>query len=78
MGKLVMSQEDIVLETSCLKALELLKEEGFMDIILTKSVVEHTGNTLLPTCSCNILMTLYNIILDMPWLDTHSLIKGLH
>ena len=43
MGRLVMSQEDEVLETATLKALQLLKQEGSVDIMLTKCVVENTG-----------------------------------
>ena len=43
MGKLVISQEDDVLETASLKALELLKQEGSIDIELTKCIVDNTG-----------------------------------
>ena len=42
MGKLVMSQEDDVLETAVVTALDDLKKES-VDITLTKTIVENTG-----------------------------------
>ena len=42
MGKLVMSQEDDVLETVVVTALDDLKKES-VDITLTKTIVENTG-----------------------------------
>ena len=43
MGKLVMSQEDEVLETAVVTALEILNQKESIDITLTKTIVENTG-----------------------------------
>ena len=43
MGKLVMSQEDEVLETAILKALDILKHQGSINISLAKTIIENIG-----------------------------------
>lgn len=45
MGKLVMSQEDEVLETATVKALDILKQEASLDLTVTKTIVENSGMT---------------------------------
>lgn len=45
MGKLVMSQDDEVLETATVKALDILKQEASLDLTVTKTIVENSGMT---------------------------------